>query len=164
MKKQYDIELVSAGGDTSTRRMTAAQKREQRVKASNTVNTLHPYRDPVSKGWYYDDEDLGVYKEAFVMGSSEVIDHLVGKDCNSFTAHISHSKIPAYTARLKKLSPKEALEQEKHLGYEAVDEKDSEPMQGWYRLEGTEMVHWLCGCVLDYFTGYPANIYVKIVK
>lgn len=109
-------------------------------KTGNAVNVIYPYR--TSHGtWVYDDEDLGVYSEAFVCGSSEVIDHLVGEETNTFTAAISAAPIPGYQAKLVRLDNKEG-------------------MTGWYRLDGTDMEHWLCSCVLDYFPDYPAEIYV----
>ena len=114
--------------------------RQERPKANNEVNVIHPYRTQY-RTWVYDDEDLGVYSEAFVMGSSEVIDHLVGEETNSFQAAISAKPLPKYDARLIKIEGEE---------------------EGWYQLEGTDMQHWLCGCVLDYFQDYPDNIYVKI--
>lgn len=114
-------------------------------KSNNQVNVIHPYRTQYGS-WVYDDADLNVYSEAFVMGSSEVIDHLVGKDVNFFDAAISQHPLPNPTAVLTRM-----------------DDKNIESgMNGWYHLEGTDMDHWLCGCVLDYFPGYPAKIYVAI--
>lgn len=114
----------------------------QKTKANNSINTLHPYR--VDKDlWVYDDEDLGVYSEAFVLGSSEVINHLVGMDCNKFTMHISSKTIPEYDAHLIKIHGRE---------------------EGWYQLEGSNMEHWLCGQVLAYFSEYPEEIFVKITS
>lgn len=112
------------------------------AKATNEVNVIHPYRTQY-RTWVYDDPDIGVYSEAFVMGSSEVIDHLVGEETNQFTATISAKPLPKHNARLIKIDEEKGIE-------------------GWYQLEGTEMKHWLCGCVLDYFTGYPNDIYVSI--
>lgn len=115
---------------------------KSKIKTLNEVNTIHPYRTKFGT-WVYDDEDLGVFSEAFVMGSSEVIDHLVGSDTNFFDAHISAKPIPTYDARLIK-----------------IDKEDG--FDGWYQLEGTEMENWLCACVTDYFPDYPDSIYVKI--
>lgn len=115
-------------------------------KANNALNIIHPYRTPHGT-WVYDDEDLNVYSEAFVLGSSEVIDHLVGKETNFFDAIISSNPIPNPTALLVKI------------------EKEFErfgSIPGWYKLEGTDMEHWLCGKVLDYFPDYPQQIFVKI--
>lgn len=114
---------------------------ERNSKAKNVINILFPYRLEDNL-WVYDDEDLGVYREAFVMGSSEVINHLVGMECRKFTMAISHSIIPQYDAHLIKI--------------------EGDGSQGWYRHEESGMEHWLCGCVLDYFEDYPENIYVKI--
>lgn len=122
---------------------TATMARD--AKAKNVINVLNPYRTSYGT-WVYDDPDIGVHAEAFVCGSSEVIDHLVGKDTNKFTALISKDPIPGYQARLVRLKEKEK----------------EDKIQGWYQLEGTNMEHWLCGCVLDYFEGYPDNIYVQL--
>lgn len=130
MKKNYNI----CANGLKTSRMN---------KTRNSINILYPYRIAEDQ-WVYDDEDLGVYKEAFVMGSSEVINHLVGMKCNKFKALISSSPIPEHTAKLNRIK------------------KDG--IEGWYQLEGTDMEHWLCGCVLDYFPKYPKEIYVKIEK
>lgn len=121
------------------------KNREARIKSTNEVNVIYPYRTKHGT-WVYDDEDLGVYSEAFVMGSSEVIDMLVGMETNSFMATISTKPLPQITAKLVKTSPAN--------GFQLQD--------GWYELEGTGVKHWLCGCVLDYFQGYPDNIYVYI--
>jgi hypothetical protein len=104
----------------------------------------YPHRS--GQFWLYDDSDLDVYKEPFVLGSSEVIDRIVGEDCESFTMLISKDPIPDYTAKIVR-----------RLDLEI------EGMKGWYQLEGTEMTHWLCGHLLDYFNDYPSSIYVKII-
>src|SRR6187397_3183436 len=97
---------------------------ERNSKTNNVINTLYPYRVSPEL-WVYDDEDLGVKGEAFVVGSSEVINHLVGMDCNKFTAHISSQPIPGADAHLIAIA--------------------REGIDGWYNLEGTDMEHWLCG-------------------
>jgi len=112
-------------------------------KTKNSINTLHPYR-LANDLWVYDDEDLGVYSEAFVMGSSEVINHLVGMECDKFTMFISAQPIPEYDAHLVKIK--------------------GDGSEGWYQLQGTGMEHWLCGQVLAYFPDYPSDIYVKLKK
>lgn len=120
-------------------------KTRQISKKNNAINILHPYKS--GSCWQYDDVELDVYHEPFVMGSSEVITSIVGEDCLSFEMLISKDPIPTYTAKIIHRSD---LEQD--------------GVQGWYQLEGTEMTHWLCGHLLDYFTGYPDQIYVKINK
>lgn len=114
-------------------------------KSKNLVNILHPYRTPYGS-WVYDDPEIPVMGEAFVCGSSEVIDQLVGKETNSFTAAISAKPIPGYHARLNRL----------------YDEEKKDGIEGWYQLDGTDMKHWLCNCVKDYFPDYPKYIYVLL--
>lgn len=110
-------------------------------KVNNAINVLFPYRTK-SGMWVYDDEDLGVYGEAFVCGSSEVIDAVVGMDKDQCVATISSKPFPNYALKLSK--------------------DKSEEMPGWYLAEPLGMKHWLCSKVLDYFPDYPEEIYVKI--
>lgn len=116
-------------------------------KQNNAINTLHPYRGE-DGSWYYDDEDLGIYNEAFILGSSEAIDLIVGKDCNNFKMYISSSPIPGYDARI--------------LRRPDLEERDEIP--GWYQMEGSKFPNWLCSRTLDYFPDYPESIYIKIIK
>lgn len=121
-------------------------------KSKNLVNVLYPYR---TKGgtWVYDDEDVPVIGEAFVCGSSELIDMLVGKDCNAFIAYVSASPLPNSVVHLTNVDEEEN---------EGVKKKDW--MKGWYEMEGTGHRNWFCGHLLDYFDGYPSDIYVSIKK
>ena len=114
-------------------------------KTGNQINVLYPYR--TKGGWAFDDAEVGLHAEPFVLGIPEIIDSIVGKR-NSFTVYISHSKIPKATGHLQRLS-KQLL-------------PEGEGSDGWYGLKGTDMVGWLCPATLKYFKGYPENIYFKI--
>lgn len=83
-------------------------KLPRQAKSNNQINVISPYR----KGniWVYDDPDIGVYSEPFVMGSSEVIDFLVGEETNFFDAAISSKPIPKYDARLVKIEVEKGIE------------------------------------------------------
>ena len=121
-------------------------KNKKIIKTNNVINILYPFR--TSHGiWVYNDEDLGVYSEAFVCGSSEVIDAVVGKNVNNCIVVISSQPFPSPTLVLHKI---EKIE-------EGLDN-----MLGWYRAEPLGMEHWLCSKILDYFPNYPETIYVKI--
>lgn len=111
-------------------------------KASNAVNVIWPYRTP-EKDWVFDDEDLELKAEAFVMGTSEMIDHLVGTKAMRFRATISTNPLPKITAKLNRIA-------------------DAGGMPGWYQLEGTDIQHWLCGVTCLYFKNYPEVIYVHL--
>lgn len=114
-------------------------------KKNNAINILNPYK--VGDTWFYDDSDLKVYKEPFVMGSSEVITSLVGKDCTSFEMLISKDPMPNCTIKIVRRL-----------------DLETDGIKGWYQLESTDMVHWLCGHLLDYFNDYPDCIYIHLKK
>ena len=116
-------------------------------KTGNQINTIYPYR--TKGGWAFDDEEVGLQGEPFIAGIPEIIDSIVGEK-NEFVAHISHSPIPNFTGHLIKLSDDE------------IEKGGYMPMTGWYQLEGTEMIGWLCPATLKYFPDYPDSIYFKI--
>lgn len=128
-------------------------------KTKNQVNVIYPYR---TKGgsWVYDDLDIPVKAEAFVCGSSELIDKLVGKDVNNFTAYISTKPLPKYTVKLTNVD--DVVRKEDEAIAKAAGKKVLYEPQGWYEMEETGHRNWFCGHLLDYFVGYPKEIYVKI--
>ena len=113
-------------------------------KTGNQINVLYIYRD--RGGWVFDDSDVGLYKEAFVLGTDEIISSLVGKR-KKFKALISHSYIPDETGCLVKT---------------VVRDKNGIESEGWYKQQGTEMLGWLCPATLHYFKEYPKEIHFKI--
>lgn len=114
-------------------------------KTKNQINVIEPYRT-LGGTWVYDDPDVPVYAEAFVMGSSELIDSLVGTKVNNLTVCFSSKPLPEVTIKLTNIDK----------------EKESE-IKGWYRNEVTGSENWFCGHLLDYFPDYPEEIYVKIL-
>lgn len=126
-------------------REQALENKNNRIKSNNSINIIYPYRTKEGT-WAYDDSDLGVYQEHFVLGSSEVIDKIVGKECNNFRMLISKNPIPKYSAKIVRRE-----DVEKELG----------GMKGWYQLDGTQMLLWLCECFLDYLPDYTDQVYAK---
>ena len=116
-------------------------------KTGNQINVIYPEKKKGS--WVFTDKDVGLVDEPFVAGIDRIIDSIVG-DKDSFTAHISHSILPNFTGHLKKLSDKD------------IQEGGFMPSTGWYELEGTDMIGWLCPATLKYFREYPDSIYFKI--
>lgn len=112
-------------------------------KTNNVINTLYPYR--THAGWAFDDEDVELYEEAFVLGIPEIIDSIVGEK-DSFVVYISEKPIPQSTGVLIN-----------------IDEEKQDEVKGWYKYEGSEMEGWLCEATLKYFKNYPTKIYFKIV-
>lgn len=119
-------------------------------KNNNLINVIYPYRTEQGH-WAYDDEF--VTGEPFVMGSSEMIDFLVGADCDKFQAIISAKPLP--------ISDKNVI----NIMLDNIDEfmeNEMSMIQGWYQLRGTDIEHWLCGHLLDWFVDYPKTIFVNI--
>ena len=110
------------------------------MKQNNQINVIFPYK--LGNMWVYDDPDVPVYAEPFVMGSSELIDFFV-EGAENCTVLFSEKPLPEYTAILD-------------------EEKDQEGFKGFYRLRGSTHVNWLCGHLLDYFLDYPKQIYILI--
>lgn len=125
-------------------------------KKKNQINVIHPYRTTYGT-WVYDDPDIPVYAEAFVAGSSELIDMVVGKEYNTFTAYLSAKPMPDVTVIL------DNIDKEKEESYKGSQFEGFE-MKGFYRMRGTGHENWFCGHLLDYFEGYPETIYVQIKK
>jgi hypothetical protein len=115
-------------------------------KTGNQINVIHPYK--TKAGWSFDDEQVRLQGEPFILGTEKIITSIVGKATN-FTAYISHAPIPQHSGLLIKLTADEI--RKKNLG-----------MDNWYRLNGTDQVGWLCPATLKYFRDYPDSIYFKI--
>lgn len=119
--------------------MAVLKKRNIMDKTGNQINVIYPYR--TKHGWAFDDRDVDLQREPFVAGIPEIIDSIVG-DRRDFTALISAEPIPDYSGHL-------------------VKNKKSKTV-GWYELQGTGRMGWLCPATLRYFKDYPDDIYFKI--
>lgn len=118
----------------------------RKTKPNNTIMMIRPYKS--GNTWLFDDASLGINREAFVAGMSEIMDQvvldagLVGPELG-FTCFFSSIKFPTAQGML-------------------VLCKDQEGATGgsaWYRLNGTKMQGWLCPCLLNYFPEPPEFIY-----
>lgn len=123
------------------------KKVELKDKTQNQINVIYPYR--TKSGWSFDDLEVGLMGEPFVCNIPQIIDSIIGRRRRKFTAYISKSVIPEYTGCLRKINNME-LELK---GLQGV---------GWYKLDGTDMIGWLCPATLKYFRDYPDNLYFKI--
>ena len=101
------------------------------------------------KNWVFDDSEFGLKKEAFIRGSSRIIDGHLKKMGRS----------SAHTATLY-------FEEQPFEGYQFVLRRKSEPLfQGgaWYQDEELGMTGWLCSNTLLYFKYFPDAIYSRII-
>lgn len=133
----------------------------------NSIFSIDVYRK--KNTWYFDDNERGIKKEAFVCGASELITSLLGKKAKTGTLLFSESFIPnsdrllvleeygypqirnGFTSYKGKTVPK----------YE--DDKSAEPTSGWYQTDKGEKC-WLCPAQLAFFGKVALTIYVKVIN
>ena len=107
-------------------------------KTTNQVNVLYPYRNNYGV-WAFDDAEVGLHGEPFVGDINKMID-MYANGKKKVIVYISSEPIAGQTLQLNRLKKGE----------------------GNYRLEGTDVVGWLCPATLKYFPDYPKNIYAMI--
>ena len=121
--------------------------------------TIYPYL--LGSTWVFDDESAGLKEEAFVLGMTEMISHIV-----------KSKSIPNAAKGLALTFGAEPFDHDVELTWLSPDEAANElncppshlPGNGnWYRglIAGEEMVGWLCPALFCYFDQAPAKIYVK---
>jgi len=109
---------------------------------SNQIQVLAPYWHAGT--WVFDDPDVGLTREPFVMGIPEMINDLV-RDIpdarQGFRLLFSPSPFPGFQRRVEWVR---------------------EDMEGnWYRADEPPMEGWLCPALFRYFDEAPPELYVK---
>lgn len=124
-------------------------KKQQKLldKTGNQINVIYPYRT-FGGGWAFDDKEVGLQGEPFVAGIPEIINSIVGKR-RKIKVFLSKDTFPETTGVLVKLTDNQ----------KAIKGLSGE---GYYQLEGTDMIGWLCPAILKYFKSYPKHIHFKI--
>jgi hypothetical protein len=110
----------------------------------NQIIVIHPYK--YEGQWVFDDEAVGLRREAFVAGADKIIDKMVEIEnipnaAHGFTLLFSASPFPGYQ------------EEFKWLGQDLGGNTYSSPN---LKLEG-----WLCPALLRYFDAAPERIYAQ---
>jgi len=119
----------------------------------NAMLIIMPYR--YGDTWVFDDEDVGLTKEPFVLGIPEMIDLMVDKipnASNGFRLLFSRAAFPLYDAELQWLRA-EFGGNWYQLAKMRVDGNlvdPPKPMEGW-----------LCPNLYQYFEQAPQAIYLK---
>lgn len=101
-----------------------------------------------SETWYFDDPALGIEDEAFVQGSSEIIDHQlcrIGRD----------------RARAAVLLFDERSFRESTFSLTTLYQEQDGGM--WYVDLASKMRGWLCPTTLKYFDSFPKTIYGRLI-
>lgn len=109
----------------------------------NAVQMIRPYK---WKGrWVFDDEDVGLLREPFILGMSEMVSEMV-RDVpraeEGFCMYFSTAPLPT-----------DGVFHLKYMAHEAEG--------AWYRNVETRMCGWLCPATLFYFEWFPPEIYIK---
>lgn len=133
----------------ATLKRKVSRKKQQKLldKTGNQINVIYPYRT-FGGGWAFDDKEVGLQGEQFVAGIPEIINSIVGKR-RKIKVFLSKDTFPETTGVLVKLTDNQ----------KAIKGLSGE---GYYQLEGTDMIGWLCPATLKYFKDYPKKIHFKI--
>ncbi|KYC38303.1 hypothetical protein WA1_38900 [Scytonema hofmannii PCC 7110] len=112
---------------------------------SNFLMAIFPYR--YEDTWVFDDKAVGLEREPFVCGVSQMIDNLVENIPNAdmgFKLIFSQNPFPGYQAEL-------IHSREEYGGH-------------WYCWQEKEKEGWLCPALFRYFDLVPNKIYCKAEK
>jgi len=117
--------------------------RQKRLNApDNAILIIKPYW--YNGTWVFDDERVNLYREPFVAGIPEMINHIT-KDIpnakNGFRLLFSASPFPGYQMRLTW--------------------RRKEDGGNWYYSEDLKMEGWLCPALFKYYKKAPEEIYAK---
>lgn len=124
----------------------------------------------IGKTWFFDDENRKIFREAFVLGASELIQSILDskriKKRKNITVIFSTQRIPDYDILLtctEKLYPLVITDwKQSAIGKKpiyTVDENVS-PISGWY-VDEHDNKCWLCPAQLAFFDAVADQIYIK---
>lgn len=114
---------------------------------NNKITIISPYQH--HGVWVFDDESVGLVKEAFVAGMDLIIDkateHLDRPE-KGFNLLFSDAPFPGFEITLEQIE---------------IDE----PSYGgqWYYCDRFNKIGWLCPALLLYYSEAPKSIYVKVL-
>lgn len=109
---------------------------------ANSIFIIAPYK--YEGTWVFDDERVGLYREAFVSGADLILDRLtahIPDAANGFRLLFSATPFPGYDVK--------------------VDWVREEYEGNWYRAEEYNREGWLCPALYLYYDKAPKEIYIK---
>lgn len=112
---------------------------------TNAIQTLMPYRKFGT--WVFDDPDVGLVREPFVLGIPEMIDVMV------FESSIANAD-QGFRMSFSFTRPPQSLSVH-HIKLMAQEKGG-----GWYRDVDTRMGGWLCPATLLYFKVFPREMFI----
>jgi len=113
---------------------------------NNSIRLISPYK--YNGIWVFDDEQVGLVREAFVAGADLIIDRLVESIPNAsdgFNLLFSHTPFPGYQIMLEWI------------------EKEQEYGGNIYFCEEYDITGWLCPALYLYFETAPPLLYLMAV-
>jgi hypothetical protein len=108
----------------------------------NAISVLFPYK--YEGMWVFDDPDVGLRREPFVLGIDEMINHFVAEIPDAekgFKLLFSPTPFPGQMIKLE-------WRREEYGG-------------NWYYCPQLNIEGWLCPALFKYFDSAPAEIYAK---
>jgi hypothetical protein len=118
--------------------------RPQVGKTPLAVLVIEPYRH--EGAWVFDDPAAGLVREPFVVGITEMIDHLttgLSDAARGFRLLFAAHPFEGHQTSLTWIR--------------------ADPVEGnWYRADGTADEGWLCPALFCYFPLPPSRIYVRV--
>jgi hypothetical protein len=126
--------------------MDDTQEAKLAARRSRLMHTLCLRWEPGPETWVYDDSEVGVFGEPFVLGADTMLTQLralhLGAGLDPFRIVFSASPFPGALVAARLEEEDGGVWYEAHLGDQA--------------LRG-----WLCGHFFDYFASGPDTVYVK---
>jgi hypothetical protein len=109
----------------------------------NAISVLYPYKH--ESLWVFDDPEVGLRREPFVLGIDTMIDSLVASIPDAekgFRLYFSPTPFPGYAVKLEWRRP--------------------EYGGNWYWCQQFNTEGWLCPALFKYFTEAPPELYAKV--
>ncbi len=109
----------------------------------NAISVLFPYR--YEGLWVFDDPDVGLRREPFVLGVDEMITRLTAHIPDAaigFRLLFSAAPFPGYTVK--------------------IEWRREESGGNWYFCPQLGIEGWLCPALFKYFDRAPAELYAKV--
>jgi hypothetical protein len=117
--------------------------RHSRAASGDFVLAIEPYRH--QGAWVFDDPAVGLHREPFVAGVTEMIDRLAAAIPGAregFRLLLAACPFPGHQTTLSLVR--------------------ADPVEGhWYRADATGDEGWLCPALFCYFPTPPERIYVR---
>ena len=110
-----------------------------KVGYKNAIFTIFPYK--VQGAWVFDDEKVGLVREAFVAGADSLLDILT-QEADSCALLFSQNEFPGYDIKIT---------------LKATQASGSD-----YYCEALGHDLWLCPALFLYYPKAPQSIYIKI--